>query len=170
MDETFALLRGISTFSVLDGLALGQLARGVEELTVPAGSVLFQAGEAADGGYVVATGSIALQEGAGPDGRVLRTVGPGVLIGEMALLLETKRPATAIVVEESRLLHVSRALFIKVLEGAPQSAQKLRRAMASRLEETLGALGDVREELERARPIPRSASRYVSRRPLPRRG
>ncbi|MGQ3674764.1 cyclic nucleotide-binding domain-containing protein [Xanthobacter sp. TB0139] len=166
MDETFALLRAISTFSVLDGLALGQLACGVEELHVPAGTVLFQAGEAADGGYVVASGAILLQDGAGPSGPFLRTVEPGALIGETALLLETKRPATAVAAEETRLFHVPRALFIKVLESAPQSAQKLRRAMTSRLEETMGALGDVRAELERSRPMPRSSAR----RPLPRRG
>ncbi len=52
--------------------------------------MLFYAGELADGGYVVQEGSFLLE----PDrpGRRRIIVGPGTLLGELALLTDTVRP------------------------------------------------------------------------------
>ena len=45
------------------------------------------------------------------------TVGAGTLLGEIALLTETKRPVTATALEPSTVLRIPRSLFLKMLEG-----------------------------------------------------
>ena len=58
--------------------------------------------------------------------------GPGTLLGELALIAETKRPATAIAVEPSTVIRISRSLFLKMLEGYPEAANILRDQIAAR--------------------------------------
>ena len=83
--------------------------------------MLFHAGDAADGGYVVQEGSFELRpQRARRDGEIV--AGPGTLLGELALITETKRPATAIAREPSTVIRISRSLFLKMLEGYPDAA------------------------------------------------
>ena len=53
-------------------------------------------------------------------------VGPGSLIGELALIVAMKRPSTAIALERSSVIWVSRSLFQRVLESDPAAARRLR--------------------------------------------
>ena len=57
-------------------------------------------------------------------------VGPGTLIGELALLTDMVSPATAIAKEPTTVIRISRSLFRKMLEGYPAAAKKLRDIMA----------------------------------------
>jgi CRP-like cAMP-binding protein len=51
----------------------------------------------------------------------------------VALLVQTQRPATAIAREPSTVLKISRELFHRVLREYPESAKRLRGAMADEL-------------------------------------
>ncbi len=62
------------------------------------------------------------------------TVGPGTLVGELALLTDMVCPATAIAKEPTVVIRISRSLFRKMLEGYPEAAVKLRDIMAARLD------------------------------------
>ncbi len=88
--------------------------------------MLFYAGELADGGYVVQEGSLLLEPGTLSDGKEI-IVGPGTLVGELALLTDTERPATAIAKEPTVVIRISRSLFRKMLEGYPAAAKQLAR-------------------------------------------
>ena len=57
----------------------------------------------------------------------------GALIGELALLTETKRPVTAVAREPSSVVRIPRQLFLKTLEGYPEAAVRMRDALASRV-------------------------------------
>jgi CRP-like cAMP-binding protein len=81
-------------------------------------------------------------------------VGPGALIGELALIAETKRPATATANEESTVIRISRSLFLKMLEGYPHAAQILREQIAARAARALHEMGDVRAMLDTSQPTP----------------
>ena len=59
-------------------------------------------------------------------------VGPGSLIGELALIVAMKRPSNAIALERSSVIRVSRSLFQRVLESDPAAARRLRDEMAAR--------------------------------------
>ncbi len=56
-----------------------------------------------------------------------RSVKEGDLLGETALIVTTKRPVTAIARQNCTVLRISRALFLRVLEEYPASAERLRR-------------------------------------------
>jgi hypothetical protein len=65
-----------------------------------------------------------------------------VLVGELALLTETVRPATAIAAEPTTVIRISRNLFRKVLEGFPEAARLMRDRLAERARST-GNTGDL---------------------------
>ena len=101
---------------------------------------------------VVLAGSIAMD--ASGDGVVTaRIVRPPALIGDLALLTQTRRSATAIAREPSTVLRISRLLFRRVLHEFPDSAERLRQSLAARLLQFTGELASVR----RGRLTPESA-------------
>ena len=62
-----------------------------------------------------------------------RSSSRGALIGELALLTETKRPVTAVAREPSSVVRIPRQLFLKTLEGYPDAARAhARRARGAR--------------------------------------
>ncbi len=74
--------------------------------------------------------------------------GPGTLLGELALIAETKRPADAIAREPSTVIRISRTLFLKMLEGYPEAAYKLREQLMARAQQSLGEMRNVRALLD----------------------
>src|SRR4051794_22991904 len=105
---------------MLGRTALRILAIGAESRYVHQGEVLFASGEITDCGYIIQEGSFSLDSGSRSIGEVV--VGPGTLLGELALIAETKRPATAVAREPSTVIRISRSLFVKMLEGYPDAA------------------------------------------------
>jgi CRP-like cAMP-binding protein len=145
-DDIFFLER-LTIFGQLGFSALQILAIGSEARELQPGEVLFTAGEAADGGYIIQEGALRLDlPGAGPSGADI-VVGPGTLLGELALVTETKRPVTATAIEPSTVMRVSRSLFRKVLEGFPDAARLMRDRIAARASEADNDLQTVRDML-----------------------
>ena len=102
---------------------------------------LFNAGEPADGAYIIQRGSFALNTETGNQSEVI--AGPGTLLGETALLAETKRPATARAREDSTVLRISRTMFLRILDGYPDAALGLRDLIASRADQWARELENV---------------------------
>ena len=119
------LLAGLPVFSSLDAEALKLIAFAAETRTFLAGDVLYRQGEPSFGGYVIVSGAVAL-ESSQNDGVAAKIVGPGGLLGELALMAVTKNPATAIARQDLTVLRISRALFLRTLAESPTSAQRLR--------------------------------------------
>ncbi|WP_208976912.1 cyclic nucleotide-binding domain-containing protein [Stappia sp. ES.058] len=147
------LLRQVPLLSEFPEEQLRLLAFSAENVNYRDGEVLFIAGERADGGLVVATGAISLEgEGEGGSGEVLDTFGPGSLIGETALLVETRRPARAVASGATEVIRIRRALFKRMLQEFPDIARRLFEARAEAFRVTAGALsrvGAVLEQIER---------------------
>jgi CRP-like cAMP-binding protein len=135
----------VPTLSLLGRQALRILAIGAETRYIHGGEVLFNAGEEADGGFVVQEGRFNLSSP--EEGREL-TVGPFTLLGEVALFTETRRPATATALEPSTVLLIPRPLFIKMLDSFPDAARKLRDILATRLDQSSREIGNVRAALD----------------------
>src|SRR5215470_17169747 len=89
----------------------------------------------AEGGYVVQEGSFRLSPRGGDVAKSIR-VGVGTLLGELALFTETSRPVTATALEPSTVLCIPRPLFLKMLEGYPDAAFRLREILAKRTDES----------------------------------
>jgi CRP-like cAMP-binding protein len=107
--------------------------------------VLFPVGETADGGYIIQRGSFSLSTERGNEAEVV--AGPGTLLGESALIAETTRPATARAREDSIVLRISRSMFLRMLEGYPDAAQRLRDLLASRADQWARDIENVRAAL-----------------------
>jgi CRP-like cAMP-binding protein len=152
IEDDIAFLERIPILRRLGAAALRILAIGAESHDVPAGQVLFTAGETADGAYIVQRGSFSLDTGKNESEIV---AGPGTLLGEAALLTETRRPATARAREDSAVLRISRTLFLRILDGYPDAAVRLRDLIASRADQWARELEDVRAALTRGDTMPR---------------
>ncbi len=127
--------------------ALRLLAFSAEPRVLRAGDVLFRKDEAADCGFVVASGAVTLLADDGVTAQV--TVEPGSLLGEIALISETRRPATAIAREPTTVLRLSRVLFRRTLEEYPHVAERLARDIRARVVATTAGLAEVKQKLDR---------------------
>jgi CRP-like cAMP-binding protein len=63
-------------------------------------------------------------------------VGVGTLLGELALFTETTRAVTATALEPSTVLCIPRPLFLKMLDGYPDAAVRLREIFSKRIDES----------------------------------
>ncbi|MEH2473068.1 CRP-like cAMP-binding protein [Nitrobacteraceae bacterium AZCC 2161] len=131
IDDDVALLERVPTLRLLGTAALRVLAIGSEQQEFARGSVLFRLGDDADCGYVVQRGAFRISLDDGSDYEVI--AGPGTLIGELALMVAMQRPSTAISLEYSTIIRISRSLFQRVLESDPAAARRLRDDMATRV-------------------------------------
>jgi len=147
LDDDIAFFERIPYLAALGKQALRILAIGAETRHLQSGAVLFYAGELADGGYVIQEGSLLLEPGTLPEGNEI-TVGPGTLVGELALLTNTVCQATAIAKEPTVVVRIPRNLFRKMLEGYPGAAETLRESMTERLQAWSKELADVKRALE----------------------
>jgi len=148
IEDDIAFLERVPTFAQLGFSALQIVAIGSETKQLEDGEVLFRAGETADAGYVIQEGSLKLTKHDPRRSDPSITLGPGVLIGELALVTETVRPVTAIAAEPTTVIRISRSLFRKVLEGFPEAARLMRDRLAERANQATEEISLVRGTLD----------------------
>ena len=152
IEDDIAFLERVPSFAILGRDALRILAIGAESRYVHGGEVLFTVGDPADAGYVIQDGSFTLKTDNTDSTAAEMTVTRGALLGELALLTETTRPITAIAAEPSTVIRVPRSLFLKMLEGFPDAARRLRDYIATRTNQAAKDMIDVRMTLDPRAP------------------
>jgi CRP-like cAMP-binding protein len=100
--------------------ACGQLARGLEPVSVPAGQVVFNQGGLGDRYYVIESG---MAEVFG-DGRLVATLEQGQGFGEIALLRRVRRTATVRAASQLRLQALASDHFLPAVTGFTPSARE----------------------------------------------
>jgi CRP-like cAMP-binding protein len=146
LDDDMAVLSGAPLFGLLGPDALRLLSFAAEHRALKAGDILFRKGDRSDGGYVVSYGAIALD--AREDGAPAAFVaGPSALIGQTALFVRQRRPATAVAREASGVIRVSPTLMRRVLQEFPDAALAIHEALALELSAFAGGLERVRQQL-----------------------
>jgi CRP-like cAMP-binding protein len=75
--------------------------------------------------YIIRKGSVNITKKAGPQEIVLATLKEGEFLGEMSLIDNRPRTATARVAEESSLLVMTKKAFNTLLEKQPSTALKI---------------------------------------------
>jgi CRP/FNR family cyclic AMP-dependent transcriptional regulator len=103
-----------------------------EPLELPQGEVIFAAGDSGREMYVVRTGSVDLRIG----DAFLERVGPGGILGELALVDPAPRSATAVAGPDCSLVRVDQAAFNQLVRKVPGLALEVMRVMARRLRKT----------------------------------
>jgi signal transduction histidine kinase len=100
----------------------------------PPGSIIFKAGDNGDGLYIILDGfiDISAQITQGQQ-KVLSRLGPGDFFGEMAILDNEPRSATAIAGTLSELVFIEREVVLSALQSSPKFALNLVREFSFRL-------------------------------------
>ena len=151
MDYIMQSLKSLSLFADLSEDSLHQLAHKLEEQTLPAGHVLFHRGDLGDSLYLVRNGRVKVYvENLHGEELVLNQFGAGESFGEMAIVDQRPRSASAKTLEPSTLLKLER-------EGRARQARTGRRGPRSsgrccRAEGRRGAVS------QRSADVPRRAS------------
>ena len=99
----------------------------------PAGTVLFCEGEAGRVMYVIRKGTVRLSLRVRDTQLTLSTLVPGEFFGEMALLNNQPRSATATVVEAATLLEIDSNVFQTMLRANTEIAVRMIQRLADRL-------------------------------------
>jgi CRP/FNR family cyclic AMP-dependent transcriptional regulator len=129
MDSKLELLRGVPLFADLDERdlqAVGVLAR---EVNLPAGATLMAEGDPGDAFFVIVEGTVRIEK----SGRQIRSMTAGGFLGEIALLDDRPRTATAVAVTDCRLLRLEQHEFDRLVETFPTVHAKVRAAITRRL-------------------------------------
>lgn len=124
--DTFAIFAG------LDGSSLEDLSAAVTSRSWPSGATIFQRGDFGDYLLLVRSGRVRLSL-SNPQGReiVLRTLGPGDVLGEMAVIDGLTRSADATALEPTEALILTRDRFRAVADRHLDVALSLARYMSS---------------------------------------
>ncbi len=130
-----ALLERAPLFAGLSRRQLGRLAARFFEKGYEPGDVVFQEGDHGAALFVILEGAVVVTHGE-PDGQnVLHTLGLGACFGELALIDDAPRSASARVTAPSRLLILYKTDFDALVEGNRRIAlvvmRNLLRALAT---------------------------------------
>ena len=129
-----ALLRLNPLFAKLGEEAIARIAALCVRRQLSAGEVLFVKGDEGDALYGIRRGQIRIATGTESGKRLtLNVLGPGDLLGEIALLDGRSRTADAIAAEPSELFMVRRQDFLRLLEREPRIAVHLMELLCERV-------------------------------------
>jgi CRP-like cAMP-binding protein len=101
----------------------------------PAGAVLFREGEPGREMYVVQHGRVTVSKQVGDVEKILASMGPGEFLGEMSILNNRPRTATATCAEPSKLLVIDAKTFEAMIRGNAEIAIRMIKKLADRVAE-----------------------------------
>jgi len=101
----------------------------------PAGTVLFREGESGREMFVVQAGRVTVSKRVGEVEKILASLGPGEFLGEMAILNNKPRSATATCAEASKVLVIDAKTFEAMIRGNAEIAIRMIKKLADRLQE-----------------------------------
>lgn len=107
---------------------------------VSAGSVLFKQGDAPTSAFLLESGSIEVTTEQGQTSRRLGVLGPGDLLGEMAVIDDSPRTATARALSDCVLMPIDRKQFAERLDSADPVVRALLLSQISRYRSALAQL------------------------------
>ena len=121
-------LRELALFSGASRSELAVIGRQLTRLNIAAGTILVREGSLGDEFMIVLEGEAEVSQG----GRAIATIGPGDLVGEMALLHEDRRGrrnATVTALSDMVIYAGSPSEFRQILDAAPSVAEKIRQTV-----------------------------------------
>jgi CRP/FNR family transcriptional regulator len=134
MIQHLGLLKSPSIIAELPRQYSSLLLQNAKTVPLPEGGTLFQKGESGDGCYWVQRGVLKVivtsQRG---EELILAVLGPGAIVGELAMIDDLPRSATVQAINECQLVFVSRAIFTQCLRDHPDIYGYLVSALVTRL-------------------------------------
>ena len=115
IDSKQDLLGRVPLFERLGRAEMDRLAQLADEVDAPAGRVVMRQGDLGAEMFIISSGRVRIEK----DGATLAKLGPGEWFGEMALLTEGDRTATATAEEPCRLFVVAHREFHALMDEMP---------------------------------------------------
>jgi predicted acylesterase/phospholipase RssA/CRP-like cAMP-binding protein len=141
--STADFLGAVPLFAGLPAEALARLAERSRPLRLDAGDWLFRAGDPADALFVVLAGRLQVV-GEGPEAPILRELGRGDAVGELALLTGDRRSASVRAARATDLIMIERSGYEELAAGSPQVSEGVARVLAGQLQQSRGLQPSVR--------------------------
>src|SRR3954452_3560212 len=99
----------------------------------PKSTVLFREGEPGKEMFVIQAGKVAISKRVREVEKVLAVLGPGEFFGEMALISNKPRNATATIAEDAKVLVIDPKTFEGMIRGNSEIAVRMIKKLAERL-------------------------------------
>jgi signal transduction histidine kinase len=123
-------------FCQLTPAELNSLLKAAVEKSFPSGAEIFKEGDTGDGVYLVKSGLVQISGLVAKDTRhIFSRVEPGDVFGEMAVLENKPRSASATAVQDTTVYFIPRDFMLALVEHSPRLAQALLREISARLRE-----------------------------------
>src|SRR5688500_8303134 len=101
----------------------------------PKGHVLFREGDPGKEMFVLQSGKVAISKKIRDVEKVLATLGPGEFFGEMAIISNKPRNATATVADDAKVLVIDPKTFEGMIRGNSEISVRMIKKLADRLSE-----------------------------------
>ena len=128
-DEKLELLKRTPLLAGLGRKDLEEVGRLADEVDLKADHVLMREGDVGREFFAIVEGQVRIDKG----GRAIRTMGAGEFVGDIALVTERPRTATATTVTPCRLLVLGHREFHQLMDQYPSIRLSVLESMAMRL-------------------------------------
>ena len=130
-DGKMDALHAVPLLSDLSSGDLQKVGQLVDEVDLPAGHVLMREGENGSQMFIILEGEARVEHA----GREIAVLGPGKVLGEMAIVAEGPRVATATLTKPSRLFVLAHREFHALMDDYPSVRECVLNEVARRLRE-----------------------------------
>jgi len=137
----YEFLKRVPLFSGLPPEDLDRLCQMVEEVTLPAGQLLFSEGDMGEWAYVIEDGQVEILKISGGRQVLLAVRGAGEVIGEMSLLESAPRMATIRARTDCRFIAISQEQLDRLMNTSPAVARSMLHTFVARLRSNEAMLG-----------------------------
>jgi len=137
LDSDVDVLGRIRFFEGFSPEHLKLIAFSAESRSLPEKLLLFDEGQLLHSAYVIVSGTLRAEHKVkGTEKPVRREIGGGVILGERALILDTRATESVRVEARARVLQIRKAMFRRLLQEYPEIAATLRTRLTRGIIET----------------------------------
>jgi CRP/FNR family transcriptional regulator len=143
-DHAITALKGVPFFASLTDDDVGSLATRMIPRRFTPGQIIFHLGDPGGLLYIMVSGKIKISRST-PDGQeaLLAILGPGDFFGELALLDDSPRSATAEAIEPTETITLHRDEFLRFLEKNPDFARHVLSILSKRIRHMNSQISDI---------------------------
>jgi CRP-like cAMP-binding protein len=148
LDSDIDVLRQVPFFEGFSGEHLRLIAFSAESRSLPEKLLLYDEGQLLHSAYIIVSGSLRGErkdKAGAATGK--REIGPGMLLGERALIVDTRASESVRVESRARVLQVRKAMFRRLLQEYPEIAIRLRTRLARIVVQASAEYGEVARRL-----------------------
>lgn len=144
----------------------GPAKRGGYAVELKAGDLIFKEGDLGTEMFIIHEGKVEILNQVGDEDQLLAVLEKGDFFGEMSVLEDLPRAATARAATDCRLLQINGSTFDQLLQGNPEIAVRMMRKLSRRLRETDELLKSVMgTNVRSSREVPKAVAQVVAEGP-----